>query len=544
MEVNKLNIYLIKDGKMPNDIFKDNISSYKSINVGGGNLYYNPKGVNEPDWVQGFFCQSFTDNYGNNIFKTSSSQALFIKNVTRKNKTYTFAITFGTGFHMLKSDSYIPNFGLKCILNLIPESEGLRKISKYDISSTPKQTSEQLSKKGSQTDFNINTQTDILTGVTGTISDKNKRLIKFVGKTISGASSLSLSIRADINNIDTLLRFLSKRYQFKKYENKGFSWIDNVFYVKNDKILLDRLDDELNKKLSNITKEDDKMWIAVPEIIKWENIKGFRYCRKNSKETFDDINLIDLKTMIKKSPNKDFNVERLKNSYIYAASSEEKKISYSWDAFQCLNAEITISHNGKNKTYMLINKGWYEINQDFLTNTNNKFSNFFSQSSGINYIDYNHDDEQKYNEALALNTGFLCLDRKMVSYGGKTSRIEVCDLLDIQNNHLIHIKRYSGSSVLSHLFAQGLISAESLIGDKNFVKKAEKKIKDKYPASNFSFGSNIRNFKIVYAIIAKPQNSTVDIPFFSKVNLNNTCERLCDYMGMVVKFDVIKNSQI
>ena len=59
---------------------------------------------------------------------------------------------------------------------------------------------------------------------------------------------------------------------------------------------------------------------------------------------------------------------------------------------------------------------------------------------------------------------FLCLDRKLVTTRVHPRGFEACDLLG-PNNELVHVKKVSsntGSSVLSHLFAQGLVAIESL----------------------------------------------------------------------------------
>ena len=45
---------------------------------------------------------------------------------------------------------------------------------------------------------------------------------------------------------------------------------------------------------------------------------------------------------------------------------------------------------------------------------------------------------------------------------GTSSSLEVCDLLG-PDNELVHVKHASGSAPLSHLFAQGLVSAQSLL---------------------------------------------------------------------------------
>ncbi len=80
--------------------------------------------------------------------------------------------------------------------------------------------------------------------------------------------------------------------------------------------------------------------------------------------------------------------------------------------------------------------------------------------------------EGDYNERAAVEQGFFLLDKKLVKCTQTTSPIELCDLLT-QDKQLVHVKhRKGGSAGLSHLFSQGSVSAEVMLGDKGFRKKA------------------------------------------------------------------------
>jgi hypothetical protein len=74
--------------------------------------------------------------------------------------------------------------------------------------------------------------------------------------------------------------------------------------------------------------------------------------------------------------------------------------------------------------------------------------------------------EYDYNRSVAARYKgkYMCLDRNQSVRDplGARSSLEICDLLG-PNNELIHVKRAAGSAPLSHLFFQGLISAQSLI---------------------------------------------------------------------------------
>jgi uncharacterized protein (TIGR04141 family) len=96
---------------------------------------------------------------------------------------------------------------------------------------------------------------------------------------------------------------------------------------------------------------------------------------------------------------------------------------------------------------------------------------------------------------------------------GARSSLEVCDLLG-PHNELIHVKRASGSAPLSHLFFQGLTSAETL--------KASAAAREQFAATVAALPrgrvlpENFTPRKVVYAILlenGKQLNAESLFPF-------------------------------
>ena len=149
--------------------------------------------------------------------------------------------------------------------------------------------------------------------------------------------------------------------------------------------------------------------------------------------------------------------------------------------------------------------------------------------SSKNYIEYNHKDEADYNKALADSLNAKCYDADLITLAGY-DRIELCDVLTKEGD-FIHVKKYAGSSVLSHLFNQGLVSGELLKNNSRFKEKAEEKINRKLDELNGK--------KIIFGIITKKYDN-FNMPFFSKVSLNNVRRRLIGF-GYEVEVAKIKN---
>ena len=84
-----------------------------------------------------------------NLFNSNSKGVLLVR-VEGK----TFAVTFGYGWTLLNHGAYEERFGLKTALSII-DPDNIRKIDKKNMSISPKNTSEQLTKVGTIADFGI-----------------------------------------------------------------------------------------------------------------------------------------------------------------------------------------------------------------------------------------------------------------------------------------------------------------------------------------------------------------------------------------------------
>ena len=103
--------------------------------------------------------------------------------------------------------------------------------------------------------------------------------------------------------------------------------------------------------------------------------------------------------------------------------------------------------------------------------------------------------------------------------------MELCDVLTTDNTY-IHIKPYSSSATLSHLFNQAVVSAELVLGDPLFVGKANEKIKERTANPGFLIDTSGNRPTIILAIISSDNDERPHIPFFSKVALRYTRRRL------------------
>jgi uncharacterized protein (TIGR04141 family) len=134
----------------------------------------------------------------------------------------------------------------------------------------------------------------------------------------------------------------------------------------------------------------------------------------------------------------------------------------------------------------------------------------------------------EYNDRASRSINALCLDKKLVIYGGSRSKVEICDILTKQRD-FIHVKRYGGSNVLSHLFNQGVVAGQLLL-EPAFRALCKENVADDGYRSIFSDDFAAENTKITYAIISKSAEKLPNnLPFFSKQTLVNAVSLLQKY---------------
>ena len=109
------------------------------------------------------------------------------------------------------------------------------------------------------------------------------------------------------------------------------------------------------------------------------------------------------------------------------------------------------------------------------------------------------------------------------------------------DGRFIHIKKYSGSAVLSHLFNQGYVSTMLVKSDAAFRNKALKILSETSPS--FTSTLNPDSVKeVVYGIITKDDVDRPKLPFFSKVTLDAVRSNLLA-MGAKVSVKAIHLSE-
>lgn len=443
-----------------------------------------------------------------NPYCASSGAVLVVKRPTGY-----FAVVFGVGRYMLRDGVTDERFGLRVALNAM-EPTLLRSLDHKRLDTVPRHTREQLSKAGVLDQFGLDIERDMLRGLTA--APKNSAL----GVRLTGSDSLTTSGAITLEKLPELLDAYASLAEKTDYR-AVFPWVDNIAEVR-DKSLKAKLDAAL---VAALKQGSPKMWLGLPEVVSWHEVRGFAYRGGKHAAVRDDLTLEHYSA--DHAAVSDMTVPRLDSDIVRCVSSVDDSDLRTWTIRKCLVGEV--EHNGE--TFVISDGQWFRVSRDFLADVEQELTGIPRRYAGIlptcgarNEGDYNKRAVRKSNGAFHL------LDRDLVPVASRGS-VEVCDLYDREKT-FIHIKKHGASSVLSHLFAQASVSAELFARNPTFRKAVWEKLPPPYQWGDPLPAPSNGEFGVCLGIICRA-GRCLELPVFSKINLRNGARQL-KQLGFVV----------
>lgn len=435
-----------------------------------------------------------------------------------------FALSFGHVFHKLRDNCYEYNFGLLVTLNSLDP----KKLKSADImdpgASRRKRT--QIPAAADITFLDFDSNTEIVRSLTGAVKEDLIELFK----SATGSASLKISLKLLPEELLGLCTKLLELYKSEDYL-ENFPSVGKIS-PENDPDIVQVLDNQL---LEHFIKRDPALSLCIPDIVDYRDNTSCRFQgRGGLAEVYTDVSLdafydylgdkVDLNT---------FTIEKIK-SFSAGLCDTDGNISKAYNIYNCLLLDIVEDE----KVYHLCEGSWYRVEREYIEYLKQYLD---AKCEQTDLFDYNHDlikdgvshySEETYNEAVAnTNPAFICLDQQNMSPDGQTA-IEPCDLYtvtrpdngDQELGKLYHIKISTRSSQLSHLFNQGVNSAELIILEPRCRDTLKQLITDRIgkndPHQYCAAIENI-NIKVIYGIITTkpPADLSDNLPLFSRISL-------------------------
>lgn len=500
-QTTELTVYLLKSGREKRFFARrapTNVVPLGSV----GNLYFDRAKQNEPKWAQLF--QEFVppSDFG----RASSPGALLVAEAAGRS----FAITFGTGRFLLDTEACEERFGLRVALNTV-SAEELRSIDKNTLDSIGRHTQEQASRGASAADFGFDVERDLLRAVTGPPEDAT------LGKRVSGFNRLSLRIEIQIHGLPKLLESLTTYYRDDSYKER-FGWVDHLRDI-GDKGKIEELDAALVDRIKQLDREG--IWLAVPEVLRWHQVGGFRYGRKRRDPEYPDIHLNQFLETVEIDR---LDAEVLRNKKVECFDVDGREIER-WSIYKCLSAEIDLDDG----TFVLSNGLWYRIARNFVEQVNETYAAIPDIESALPV--YKDDSEDHYLKRIAKEHAdrFSLMHTKLIPVEGVRSRIEFCDLYG-KARDMIHVKRYGSSRVLGHLFSQGVNAGQLFLTDAGFRAKVNEELGDGFRLSDPTKRPPAQRYRVVFAVVSD-RPGKLAVPFFARLSLRNAYKLLVGTCG-------------
>jgi uncharacterized protein (TIGR04141 family) len=442
------------------------------------------------------------------VFSASASGLLILKASGRY-----FAITFGYGKSFLDPSKIERQFGLRVALNRIDPTQ-LRSMDTKTFEDMVVTKNTQASKSSDIPTFGVDVSRDILRAVAGEPRDKS------FAKRLAGSDALVLSVDITVSDLTAKCEQLLVAYNDTAYR-ADFEWIDHLAIVE-DTGRVAQLDALLVAQL--MSGDTSHTHMAMPEPIAWEDIDAFRIGGTYN-TTYDDLDLDQyLEALGPKAAA--ITIDKLRRRDVSIRYTRSGEFDGTWNIYQCLVSEQRLD----GRLFALIEGRWFAVSETLVDQVDDFIHTLTPAQPAIEDAEPG-ELEPDYNARMAANhpEDLLLLDAKIKRPGGASSGIEFCDLLS-KNGELVHVKRKTRSSTLSHLFAQGSVSATTFVRDGSYRDDLRSEIRSSAPTGTLdqwlglvpdgSTPVDKARYTVCYVVLTtKPQGGTGSLPFFSKLNL-------------------------
>jgi len=503
-----------------------------------GNLYFHATSQEAPDWAD--FLERGAPGIRSLLRSQHSSAVLLLEGGPPGGKRL-FAFCFGQGHHTINQDLIERQFGLRVALNSIKRKD-LRILDSASLDSKVMQRRTQASRDSDLNDFGLDTYRELLRLASGTPSDRS------IAKALTGKDALQIRKKMAFADLPQLCVDLLALYSATDYK-KDFGFIDQVKPLHRG-TLTDTLDQLMLAELAGmVAGTPSDLHLAVPDILPAGAGTSLTYVgplMPRAKQKFDTLAIEDYIAQLKAgSFVAGCSIDDIRGQRVKSSSKDPDAPFGELKIYDCMVFEAT--HN--NVQYVLFDGQWYEVSAAYYLEIEQYYQNlkkpaFLSSSHASN--------EQELIAELCGATfpDLLCIDKTKINPAGvNNAALEMCDFLS-RSKQLIHLKDSAASSSLSHLWSQGMVSAETLRRDATargkFRKVAAKRETD-FSRTGFValLPTTARivpsEWTVMFGVLKEKgkRSGALSLPFFSKVALRTAADRIT-LMGYEVELHLIE----
>ena len=446
------------------------------------------------------------------------------------------AICFGHVHIALNDHAFERQFGLRVTLNSVPRNK-LRSIDLATPDAVTFQRRVQASKDSDVQAFGVDMLRDLARVAGGT--PRKPTFASFV----AGKDRLSITCRIEPQKFHEKCAEIVSEYGKTTYQ-KEFAWVDNMRRVE-EKDIIEKLDESLGKAIKDL-KEDkaSDLHMTPPEVVNYTEGSILHYNGFGSHGiNFHSLSIYDYISELKRCAFEGEIAEIKEKHRVKAKADDEGKFSEKWRVYNCFVFETTLRTGGSQEHYVLFAGNWYKVEKSF----KNRIEANFNEIERVTIVGKTtcRNEKELIDHLEASRADLIKLDSTKINpQDERYASIEPCDFFSDEKD-FIHLKDGNSSGPISHLWSQGVVSADAFISDKDFRKKLRAKVKSVKAGFEVHLPKSkdkvVReDYRIVYGIM-RPRyaDGTLGLPFFSKVSFQAVAERLAQF-GIPVAIELIE----
>ncbi|MGY0557639.1 DUF6119 family protein [Lysobacter sp. A421] len=489
-----------------------------------GQIYSNP-----PGW-RSFIAEGAGD-VPEEIFTGGAGAVIFVPVGTRK-----MAVCFGHVHLALDDEAFERQFGLKVTLNTVPRGN-LRTLDLATPDAVTFQKRVQASKESDLQAFGVDMLRDL-----ARVAGGRPRKSSFA-KLVAGKDSLAITCDVDANTLQAKCAEILTAYKEKAYQ-KEFAWVDNMRGVS-EKDTVNELDGKLFQAINDLRDGGTvELHMAPPEIVSYTEGSELHYNGFGSHGTvFHSLSIEDYVSELERCGFDKGIVDIKEKHRIKAKSEGQDEFAEKWRVYDCFVFEANLGSGSSKTDYVLFAGEWYRVDKKFKA----RVEKFFDAIPKVTIIGKTTciNEQKLIADIEATRTDLLKLDQTKINPEGvRYANLEPCDFFS-DKKEFIHLKDGHSSGPISHLWSQGVVSAEAFVSDADFRKKLRAKVRSMGRGFERLLPKSTErvvreDYRVVYGIMRKPYvDGTLGLPFFSKVSLQAAVERIQQF-GIPVEVELIE----
>lgn len=333
-------------------------------------------------------------------------------------------------------------------------------------------------------------------------------------------------------------------YETETY-SREYPWVDHVSRVR-EKDVIESLDATLFDAIRKLREgEHVELYLAPPETVDYMSGSELRFSGFGG--TARSFHQLTINAYVSELERRGFRggIDAIRKRHVVqAVVSDSGTFAEKWRVYHCFEFVSTLKGRDKGDgEYILSGGSWHRVSSSY----RQRVETFFDGIDRFAIIGRTRckNERELIADLKDSRDDLLPLDGTKINPSGVArAQIEPCDFLS-REGVFIHIKDGESSGPISHLWAQGAVSIDALVGDDQFVQELREKVANR----NRGFldvlperASNVdrERCSVVYAIMRRPyRNGSIGIPFFSKVSAQAAVQQIRK-LGVRVGIELIR----